>query len=218
MSVRHPEFAFGHAEREVLVAIVLGLAVAGGSFPLTSSVSASLLLGWCVVAVLYTGGLVVVLLRRGPEETADRATSTDLDRLTSDVVLLAASVASLGAVVVLLTGDDPSNAAATLRIALSLISVTASWALVHTVYTLRYAALYYGLGGRGISFNSEQEPDYGDFAYVAFTIGMSFAISDTNVGSSLIRRAVLRHALLSYLFGTGVLATVINLVASLNSG
>jgi uncharacterized membrane protein len=88
---------------------------------------------------------------------------------------------------------------------------------VHTVFTLRYANLYYSGKAGGIDFNQPDLPTYTDFAYLAFTIGMTFQVSDTSLRSGIIRRTALRHALLSYLFGTGILATTINLVASLSS-
>jgi uncharacterized membrane protein len=104
------------------------------------------------------------------------------------------------------------------RVGLGVASVVLSWALVHTLYTLRYAALYYGEPAGGIDFTSAEPPTYRDFAYLSFTIGMTFQVSDTPVQSPVMRRTVLRHALLSYLFGTGILATTINLVASLRTG
>ena len=205
------------ALREAMIATLLGVVV-GVAVTLATSPSMGLLLGWDCVAVVYTGRLAFVLLRQDAEQTSLRASTTDLDRVATDVALLAAAVASLVAVAVLLTRGQPGDVAQTLRIGLSLVSVGASWAMVHTIYTLRYAALYYGRPGRGIDFNSAEPPTYRDFAYLAFTIGMSYAVSDTNVRSPEIRRAVLRHSLLSYLFGTGILATTINLVASLSSG
>jgi len=90
-----------------------------------------------------------------------------------------------------------------------------SWAVVHTVYTLRYAAAYYGEPAGGIGFNGGEPPSYRDFAYLAFTIGMTFQVSDTALQTTALRRTALRHALLSYLFGTGILAVTINLVAGL---
>jgi uncharacterized membrane protein len=89
--------------------------------------------------------------------------------------------------------------------------------MVHTVFMLRYAQLYYAGEQGGIDFNQADPPTYTDFAYLAFTIGMTFQVSDTPLRSKVIRRTALRHALLSYLFGTGILATTINLVASLSS-
>jgi uncharacterized membrane protein len=88
---------------------------------------------------------------------------------------------------------------------------------VHTIFTLRYARLYYYGADGGIDFNQSEPPDYGDFAYVAFSIGMTFQVSDTSLSGREMRRTALKHSLLSYLFGTGVLATTINLVASISS-
>jgi len=82
------------------------------------------------------------------------------------------------------------------------------------VYTLRYADLYYQHEG-GLDFNQTEEPDYRDFAYLAFTIGMTYQVSDTNLRLKAVRRTALRHALLSYLFGAVIIAMTINIVASL---
>ena len=87
--------------------------------------------------------------------------------------------------------------------------------MVHSLYTLQYAALYYEDPVGGIDFNGSTRPSYADFAYVGFTIGMAFTVSDTALRAQAIRRAVLRHALLSYLLGAVVVGTTINLIAGL---
>jgi uncharacterized membrane protein len=110
------------------------------------------------------------------------------------------------------------STAAYLQVGLGVLSVVLSWAMVHTLFTLRYAALYYGDPVGGIDFNSPDPPTYRDFAYLAFTIGMTLQVSDTTLESTALRRTALRHGLLSYLFGTGILATTVNLVASLRTG
>jgi uncharacterized membrane protein len=102
-----------------------------------------------------------------------------------------------------------------LRITLGVLSVVISWAVVHTTYMLRYAKLYYTDPPGGIDFNSGDPPRFLDFAYLAFTIGMTFQVSDTPLRTSEIRANAFRHALLSYLFGTVIIAITINLVASL---
>jgi uncharacterized membrane protein len=100
---------------------------------------------------------------------------------------------------------------------LSVISVALSLALVNTVYAFKYARLYYldEPDDGGIDFKQEDAPTYSDFAYLAFTVGMSFAVSEREPTATRIRRVALGHALLSYLFGTGVLAVAINLVTNL---
>jgi uncharacterized membrane protein len=95
------------------------------------------------------------------------------------------------------------------------LTVVLSWTVVHTVYMLRYAQLYYARGGKGVEFNGGEPPDYRDFAYLAFTIGMTYQVSDTDLTTKPIRRTATHHALLSYLFGTVVVAMTINVVASL---
>jgi len=93
-------------------------------------------------------------------------------------------------------------------------SVALSWSLVHTLFTLRYARIYHARGG-GVSFNQAEPPRYLDFAYLSFTIGMTFQVSDTNLESTAVRATALRQALLSYLFGAIILATTVNFIVSL---
>jgi uncharacterized membrane protein len=209
---------WGRAEKEAGIAFALGAGVAAGVTFTPLSWVAGVLVGWDCVAIAYTGRLALVLRRWNAERTRSRAMTTDLDRFAADLALLAAAVVSLVAVGALLTRGSPGTLASTLRIGLSLVSVAASWAMLHTLFAQRYAALYYRRPEGGIDFNDGAAPAYRDFAYLAFTIGMSYAVSDTNVRSTAIRQTVLRHSLLSYVFGTGILATTINLVASLSSG
>ena len=100
---------------------------------------------------------------------------------------------------------------------LSAISVALSLALVNTVYAFKYARLYYldEPDDCGIDFKQEDAPTYSDFAYLAFTVGMSYAVSESEPTSTVIRKTALGHALLSYLFGTVVIAVAINLVTNL---
>ena len=207
----------GSARLEAVTAVLVGVVVAAAVAVLHSPVM-GLLLGWDSVAVVYTGWLGFVLLRRDAEQTARRATVIDPDRIATDVALIAAAVASLVTVGFVLTRAGGGSSAEFVQIGLGVLSVVLSWAMVHTLFTLRYAALYYGEPGGGIDFNSPEPPTYRDFAYLAFTIGMTFQVSDTALQSAALRRTALRHALLSYLFGTGILATTVNLVASLRTG
>jgi uncharacterized membrane protein len=94
------------------------------------------------------------------------------------------------------------------------LAIVGAWTIVSTHFTFRYASLYYDGVDGGIDFNTEALPDYLDFAYLAFTVGMTYQVSDTDITDRKIRRAITRHALLSYLFGTCIVATTINVVAS----
>jgi uncharacterized membrane protein len=131
-------------------------------------------------------------------------------------MVIGASVASLVGVGVTLARASKTSGGTRLVFTLAaILTVITSWVLVQTVFTLRYAHAYYGDPVGGIDFNTDaEEPDYHDFAYLAFTIGMTFQVADTNLTSGAMRRLTLRHALLAYLFGAVILALTINVTAS----
>ena len=148
-------------------------------------------------------------------ETERVAGPEDESPLAAEVVLLAAGVASLLAVV--FTIAEAGNEGAPQRgflTVLAIVSVALAWTAVHTVFILRYARLYYSPPNGGIDFQGES-PDYVDFAYLGLTIGMTFQVSDTDLTGKRIRRVALRHALLSYVFGTAIVASTISSVVSL---
>lgn len=174
-------------------------------------------LAWDIVAAMFLLGVWPRVLRLDGAGTREQATREDPSRSSADLMLLAAAVTSLvGSGLNLALKVDESSTA--LQVALTvgaLATVAVSWAVVHTVFTLRYAHLYYDDPVGGIDFSSDDDPDYYDFAYVAFTIGMTFQVSDTDLAKRPIRRAALRQALLSYLFGAVILAVVINVLGNL---
>ena len=173
------------------------------------------IIAWDVAATVFVVWVWATIHGRDAAGTQAIATREDNSRLAADVVLISASVVSLvGVAMVLLKASESTGPARPATIAVAVVSVAASWFAVHTVFTLRYAHLYY-LDDGGLDFHDERRPAYVDFAYVAFTVGMTFQVSDTEVTSGSIRASVLRHALLSYLFGIAVIALTINVVASL---
>jgi uncharacterized membrane protein len=148
--------------------------------------------------------------------TAERATEEDLSQANTDVLILTASVASLAAVTIVLYGAHHAHGATRVGLAgLGLLTVALSWFIVHTIFMLRYALLYYADPAGGIDFGSADQPSYRDFAYLALTLGMTFQVSDTTLRTTAMRSTALRHALLSYLFGAIILAVAINIIASL---
>lgn len=191
----------------VAVSVAAGLVNAGRMAPLS---------GWDIMALVYGGWTWFTIWPLGAAAAEADANREDPGRDLTDLVLLSAAVASLVAVGAVLLGVGGAGGYTKyLLAALALVSVFLSWALVHTVYTLKYARLYYAGTPGGIDFNGTGAPDYHDFAYLAFTIGMTFQISDTNLQSKQIRRTVLRHAWLSFPLVTVIIATAINLVAGL---
>ncbi|MCZ9881877.1 DUF1345 domain-containing protein [Arthrobacter sp. B2a2-09] len=203
------------ASTRLVVMVVLGVAAGIG----TAAAGAPALgpaVGWGVASSVYLVMVWAVIGRMDAEHTALHATRQDPSRTVSNVLVLVAGVASIGAVaVMLLEVGSVQGSERDLIVLLALVVLAVSGLLVHTLYTLRYAHIYYeGVDG-GIGFNQERPPCYVDFAYLAFTIGMTFQVSDTDLQTSDIRGIALRQALLSYLFGVVVLATTINLVSGL---
>ncbi|WP_089916687.1 DUF1345 domain-containing protein [Leifsonia soli] len=190
----------------VVVAVVVGL---------LNAWHYAAIAGWAAACIVYIAWVWLSVWRLDADTTKDHATLEDPGRRTTDLLLILASVASVVAVVFILVDAKSLKGGAQLGVALlAIVSVALSWTLVHTVYTLRYARIYYRTGG-GIDFNQEEPPRYSDFAYLAFTLGMTFQVSDTNIQNAFIRATVLRHTLLSYVFGTVIVAATVNLVAGL---
>lgn len=178
--------------------------------------------GWDGGAIVYLAWMWATIWRLDAGQTESRALSEDPGQVVADAMLLSASVISLAAVVVvLIDAGNSSGPAKDLLVGLGIISVVLAWGIVHTVFTLRYARLYYGQprgDGQprgGIDFNEEDPPRYSDFAYLAFTVGMTFQVSDTSLQTKQMRATALRQGLLSYLFGAVIIATTINLIAGL---
>jgi len=172
-------------------------------------------LGWAVAAAIFSTWVWLSIGRLDAEQTQSHAVREEPGRAESDSLVVALSVASLFAVgVVLVHAGAASGEQRGLLAALALASVALSWILLHTLYTLRYARLYYRTNS-GIQFNQAEPPQYTDFAYLAFTLGMTYQVSDTDITNHSIRQTALGHSLLSFLFGSFIVATTINLVVTL---
>jgi uncharacterized membrane protein len=216
-SERAPVRASQRASTRLLVVAIAG-AVAGvltgvfGSWDFAPSV------GWDVAALLFLLSTWGVIFKMDAEQTASHATREDPSKHATRWIVLGAAVASLiGVGYLLVQASADKGADKWLTAGLGVLSVALSWLVVHTLFTLKYALQYCTDDARGIDFNQKEPPRYTDFAYLAFTIGMTFQVSDTDLSTHPIRATALRHALLSFLFGSLILAASVNLVATLAS-
>jgi uncharacterized membrane protein len=179
----------------------------------------STLIGWDVAAVTTFAWVALTAGRFDAQETREFATREDDSRVSAQFLLLSAGVASLvGVGFDLLKASQTHGATKGLLTGMGVFTVVASWGVVQSTFALRYAHEFYGveeIGGIDFKSGREYAPDYRDFAYVAFTVGMTWQVSDTDIQSRRIRRTVTVHALFSYLFGAVILAATINVVASL---
>ena len=195
---------------------LFGGAVAGVVASLLTPLSASILLGWDVAVLIYLAWTWSAVQGLDPEVTAQLAKREDPSTPVADLVVIGAGTAMLAAVgFALAKAGEAAGGMKAYLVTLGLVSVVLSWAVVHTVFALKYARAYYAEPAGGIEFNEDEPPNYIDFAYYAFTVGMTFQVADTNITSRAVRRTTLHHALLSYLFGSVLLGLVINVVATL---
>jgi uncharacterized membrane protein len=203
------------ARGRLALCVAVGLAAAVPTIRFTAW-QIAVLVGWDVTALLFVAAVWLSTRKKDSATTKAQAVKEDDSVVAADAILVGASVASLvGVVFALIQAAASQGAAHTVIAAVAVLSVVLSWAAVHAVFTLRYARIFYSDGG-GIDFHAgHYMPTYGDFLYVALTIGMTFQVSDTDLTSMPIRRTAIRHALLSYLFGVFVVAITINVVASL---
>jgi len=194
----------------LLVAVLVGLGVAGAVSGWWEPAYAPLL-GWTAVGLVYVASTWLTLWPMDAAATASHATREVPGNALLHLLLVAAGLASLIGLVFLIAAPTPSRAVTAV---VAVCPVVASWATIHTLYALRYAREFYR-GAGGVDFHTEAPPRYSDFAYVGFTVGFSFAISDTDLTTSAMRRIALGHALLAYLFGTVFVAALVNILASL---
>jgi uncharacterized membrane protein len=177
---------------------------------------ATALLGWNAAMVVFLVLVWAAVQPMSAGQTKSHALREDSSAAAAGSVIIGAAIACLGAVgLILVKASTAHGGTKAFLIAVGALSVVSSWTALHTIFTLRYARLYYSGPSGGIDFNEADPPTYLDFAYLAFTIGMTFQVSDTNLTSKPIRRSALHHALMSYLFGAMIIGLVINVVASL---
>lgn len=237
----HPARRGAHHERHralrLVAAVGLG-ALAAALAPLPEAVSplARVLVGFTVTALAFAVPLLVVMLRATPEQTQAYADGLDPGASVTDLLILLGSLASLGGVALMLLLPSAGTASAAgggagsgagggaagsvdlagvIEAGIAVTTVFCAWVLVHTMFALRYARHWHNAQEGCIDFHMTDPPAYSDFTYLAFAIGASFAVSDTDLKTTEVRRIALRHSWLSYLFGTVIVAATINLIAGL---
>jgi len=193
-----------------IVALVFGVST-GMLVAALGSQKLAFLAGWDTFALAVLALLWMDFHDKGQADTERLAKRDDMGHSVIDVVVTMASLASIGSVAILMADKNGGLA----EIGFGVASIIVSWALIHSLYSLRYAAMYYTQGG-GVDFSSKDKPKFSDFQYLAFTIGMTYQVSDTTFTDGHFRKVALRHAILSFVFGTAIIATTINFVASLS--
>ncbi|MEU9336161.1 DUF1345 domain-containing protein [Streptomyces sp. NPDC048290] len=196
-------------------AVVLGTA-AGIAVGLATDPALGVMAGITATELVFVVSGWAVLWPMDADATHRNARREDFRPVVEELLVGGLALCGLIAIVLLLVRGDSTTGNGTLAAAAALFGAFLAWGALHLMYATRYAYVYYDIGG-GIDFNTDEPPAYRDFLYFSYNLGMTYQVSDTDVSSSRIRAIVLRHTLLSYVFGTSILATAINLVVGIVS-
>lgn len=204
----------GRAHLRLVIAAVFGVA---GALAAPGSPVTRALIGWDVGVVVYLAAAVVAMAQCASVDQMKRNAAAQDEGAYAVLILTgAAAMASLGAIFAELAAVERSHPAYAYYAAHALGTVLLSWTFIHTIFALHYAHDFYGGRRRGgLRFPDDDQPDYWDFVYFAFVIGMTFQVSDVAVTEKKIRRMVIAHGVLSFLFVTAVLAMAVNVAAGI---
>ena len=207
-------------DRRLALAAVIGAAISWLTWP-TLPFPFPLALGWIAGVAFFLGGTALVMNHITPRLIRRRARRQDPYRWVILTVVVAAAAVSLIALGFMLQ-QKGGMLGTGWRILFAGLAVICSWTLTHTMYALHYAHLYYGdnpckRGGQdrgGLKFPDEEAPDFWDFLYFSFVVGMTCQVSDVQITRRHMRRLTLGHGVLSFFFNAGILALAVNLIAS----
>jgi uncharacterized membrane protein len=178
------------------------------------------LLAFDLAAAVYLAAVWLMMLRSTVGGIKERASIEDERKWT---VLLLGSASAIAVLVALAfelhKAKNLSPVSGGLHVALAAATILLSWVFMNTLFALHYAHEYYAPGddgtAGGLRFPGDDAPDYWDFVYFSFVVGMTFQVSDVQVESRMLRRLVVAHGALAFFFNVGVLALAINIAASL---
>jgi uncharacterized membrane protein len=175
-----------------------------------------MLIGWDVGVLIYLVAVAAMMSGSSVAAIRRNAASQDEGAFALLILTVAAAMASLGAIFAELAVIDRANPNYGVYVALAIITVVLSWMFTQTIFALHYAHEFYGEHGRSncLKFPNDGAPDYWDFIYFAFVIGMTFQVSDVAVTHKSVRRLVVAHGVLSFFFTTAILALTVNIAAN----
>jgi uncharacterized membrane protein len=201
----------------ILVAVLIYLLL-----PQWMHLATRIIFAWDIGVIIFLTLVWLMMIKATTQKMQRYSQRQDESRWTILIVVVAAACASLLAIGFMLSGNKAISAQILrLHIILTLVTIVASWLLIHTMFALHYAHLYYQPKSTpsrlpdALDFPTEKQPDYWDFLYFSLGIGMTCQVSDVPINSRLLRRLVLIHEVLTFFFNTVILALAINILASL---
>jgi uncharacterized membrane protein len=199
------------ARPRLFLTILLGLALLS-FLPAEWRLATRSLVAWDIALGLYLVLAFRLMTNCDVNRIMRRAAHQDEGRITILVLVVASALASLLAILAELGGASRQPA----HLALAAITILLSWAFTHTIFAIHYAHEYYSEKahkGGGLNFPGDEPPDYWDFVYFSFVVGMTSQVSDVAVTSSALRRLVAAHGVVSFIFNTTLLALTVNIAA-----
>lgn len=182
-----------------------------------------LIFSWDVFCIFLLVLTWITFYSTAPREIRNEARLQDPKSIIIFFVVLVASSVSLLGVILLISGNTDSQSDKIFQLVVTIACMVLSWALLHTIFTTRYAHLYYADHSiqenkhtGGLDIPDEKKPDFVDFAYFSFTIGMTFQVSDIEISGRRIRRLALWHAMLSFGYNATIIALTVNIIGSLS--
>lgn len=214
-----------HAVTKLLISFVAGVVCFVFLIWVPMEFITRLMISWDAMSIFLIVLSWVTFYTLTPKQIRRLASVQDEGRVAVFFLVIAAVISSLLAIAILLTSKSNGGLVhKEIKAIIYISGVVCSWFLLHTIFTLRYAHKYYASSKEspeeyvgGLTFPEENCPDYLDFAYFSFVIGMTFQVSDVVINSRTIRRTVLMHGLLSFMFNTVIVALTINALLDLKA-
>ena len=204
------------ARPRLFITAIIGLIVVA-ALPADWRFATRALVGWDAGVILYLIAAFEIVSRADVAHIRRAAAAQDEGQFGILVLTVAAAMASIGAIVALLGSPQAGASREPLNLVLATLTIVLSWAFIHSIFALHYAHEFYGeKGGKlnGLQFPGNEKPDYWDFIYFSFVIGMTSQVSDVTIASKPIRRTVAAHGVISFLFNVALLALTVNIAAS----
>lgn len=217
----HNAFERLHAIHKIIICLVIAIVVylvvdLENINPITR-----IMIGWDAFSLCMIVMSWITFKITTPTEIRKQAGIQDSSRLAIFIITLIATFAGFSAVLLLLI--TKSRVTESVDVPVAILGMLFSWFLVHTIFAMRYAHIYYGdhetkpdIPAGGLDFPADHKPDYHDFAYFSFVLGMTFQVSDVSITSKRLRKLALLHGIISFGFNTIIVALTINVIAGLS--
>ena len=205
----------GIAHKRLIISVAIGLVT---MLALPAPLITRVLIGWDGGVLIYLVAAAVVMSRcSSVAQMKANAAAQDEGALAILILVAASGMASLIAIFAELAAIERTDPHYGIYVALAIGTVVLSWTFIHTIFALHYAHEFYGSGEHknGLRFPGDGQPDYWDFIYFSFVVGMTFQVSDVQVIHKAARRTVVAHGALSFFFTTAVVAMAVNIAASI---